>query len=73
MFTDFTYEPDKKYNAGFSMIALTALNISVNTGFVIWKSYVKVRDLVRKLVAWINSHIKGKTAKKYEKGGENKE
>ena len=66
MFTDFEYKKDMQEKAGYSMVGVTALNVVVNTFFMIWKTYDKVKLLVRKAIRWFRLRKLKNKQKKYQ-------
>ena len=50
LFTEFQPDMHMQKDTGFFMIGVTALNIIVNTAFMIWKTGDKVRMIVRRML-----------------------
>ena len=42
-FNDFVEDPELQYKVGWSIIAVTVLNVLVNMGVMVWASYKEVR------------------------------
>ena len=68
LFTDFQPVPSIQNQVGFIMIAITALNVGVNTVVMIWKTGAKVKLLIRKGIRmWrLRQRKRRNNVKKYE-------
>jgi hypothetical protein len=43
LFTDYVEDPNTQYNIGWSMIGVTALNILINMGVMVWSSFRQLK------------------------------
>ena len=50
MFTDFNIDENSENKAGYSLIAITALNVLVNTVFMAIQTYYKIKQAIRKIL-----------------------